>query len=139
MIVIKSCCILPTRLTETSFICDFRPLNQRFAYSFLQLLPYERYPCCPVTHFLLLGHVRNLHTLECAHGMQTKTAYNQTKLYAAQNFLNHQYLQQIFSSIYLNQLIPEELPPNPQSNALLYNYTYGDTTLHLLLCISIEL
>ena len=41
-------------------------------YSFLQIPPHGRHPCCSAIHFPLPGHVRDLHPLERAHGAQTK-------------------------------------------------------------------
>ena len=41
-------------------------------YSFLQILPRDRHPCCSAIHFPLSGHVRDLHPLERAHGAQTQ-------------------------------------------------------------------
>ena len=37
----------------SSLICDFCPSDQEFAYSFLQILPYDRHPCCSAIHFLV--------------------------------------------------------------------------------------
>ena len=60
------------RFNQLSLICDFCSSDQRFAYSFLQILPRDRHPCCSVMHFTLSGHVRDLHPLERAHGAQTQ-------------------------------------------------------------------
>ena len=57
---------------STSLICDFCPSDQRFAYSFLQILPHDRHPCCSAIHFPLSGRVRDFHPLERAHGAQTQ-------------------------------------------------------------------
>ena len=72
MVVIRLCCFWPTYLSYPSLICDFCPSDRRFAYSFLQILPHDRHPCCSAIHFPLSGHVRDLHPLERAHGAQTK-------------------------------------------------------------------
>ena len=34
-----------TYLSQPSLVCDFCPSNQRFAYSFLQIPPYDGHPC----------------------------------------------------------------------------------------------
>lgn len=72
MIVIRLRCFWPTYLSQPSLICDFCSLDQSFAYSFLQILPHNRHPCCSTIHFPLSWHVRDLHPLERAHGAQTK-------------------------------------------------------------------
>ena len=59
-------------ICSISLICDFCSSDQRFAYSFLQILPRDRHPCCSAIHFPLSGHVRDLHPLERAHGAQTQ-------------------------------------------------------------------
>lgn len=73
MIVIRFYFILQAYLSEPSLICDFCPSDQRFAYSFFQILPHDKHPCCSAIHFPLSGHVRDLHPLEFAHAGQTKT------------------------------------------------------------------
>ena len=72
MVVIRLRCSLPAYHSKPSLICDFCPSDQRFAYSFLQIPPHSRHPCCSAIHFPLPGHVRDLHPLERAHGAQTK-------------------------------------------------------------------
>ena len=57
---------------NVKIVCDFCSSDQRFAYSFLQILPHDRHPCCSAIHFPLSGHVRDLHPLERAHGAQTQ-------------------------------------------------------------------
>ena len=68
-----SSCFKPTYLSQPSLICDFCSSYQRFAYSFLQILPHGRHPCCSAIHFPLSGRVRDFHPLERAHGAQTKS------------------------------------------------------------------
>ena len=53
---------------------DFYPSDQRFAYSFLQILPHDRHPCCSAIRFPLSGRVLDSHPLERAHGAQTQKA-----------------------------------------------------------------
>ena len=72
MVVIRLRCSLPAYHSKPSLICDFCPSDQRFAYSFLQIPPHGRHPCCLAIHFPLPGHVRDSHPLERAHGAQTK-------------------------------------------------------------------
>ena len=71
MVVIRLRCSLPAYHSKPSLICDFCPSDQRFAYSFLQIPPHGRHPCCLAIHFPLPGHVRDSHPLERAHGAQT--------------------------------------------------------------------
>ena len=72
MVVIRLRCSLPAYHSKPSLICDFCPSDQRFAYSFLQIPPHGRHPCCLAIHFPLPGHVRDSHPLERAHGAQTE-------------------------------------------------------------------
>ena len=72
MVVIRLRCSLPAYHSKPSLICDFCSSDQRFAYSFLQIPPHGRHPCCLAIHFPLPGHVRDSHPLERAHGAQTK-------------------------------------------------------------------
>ena len=67
-----SSCFKPTYLSQPSLICDFCSSYQRFAYSFLQILPHGRHPCCSAIHFPLSRSIRDLHPLERAHGAQTQ-------------------------------------------------------------------
>lgn len=71
---------MPAYHSKPSLICDFCPSDQRFAYSFLQIPPHGRHPCCSAIHFPLPGHVRDLHPLERAHGAQTKKGLLQQDL-----------------------------------------------------------
>ena len=71
VVVIRLCCLSPAYLSKPSLICDFCPSDQEFAYSFLQIPPHDRHPCCSTIHFPLSGHVQDLHLLETAHGAQT--------------------------------------------------------------------
>ena len=80
MVVIRLRCSLPAYHSKPSLICDFCPSDQRFAYSFLQILPRDRHPCCSAIHFPLSGHVRDLHPLERAHGAQTQKEGNKSCL-----------------------------------------------------------
>lgn len=50
---LRLCLIWQTYQAEPSLICDFCPSDQEFAYSFLQILPYDRHPCCSAIHFLV--------------------------------------------------------------------------------------
>ena len=79
-LVIRLRCFVPTYLSQPSLICDFCPSDQRFAYSFLQILPHDRHPCCSAIHFPLSGRVRDFHPLERAHGAQTQKATDITRL-----------------------------------------------------------
>ena len=72
MVVIRLRCSLPAYHSKPSLICDFCPSDQRFAYSFLQIPPHSRHPCCSAIHFPLPGHVQDFHLRERAHGAQTK-------------------------------------------------------------------
>ncbi len=63
---------MPTYLSELSLICGFCPSDQRFAYSFFQILSHDKHPCCSAIHFPLSGHVRDLHPLEFTHAGQTE-------------------------------------------------------------------
>ena len=74
MVVIRLRCSLPAYHSKPSLICDFCPSDQRFAYSFLQIPPHGRHPCCLAIHFPLPGHVQDFHLRERAHGAQTKRA-----------------------------------------------------------------
>ena len=78
VVVIRLRCSLPAYHSKPSLICDFCPSDQRFAYSFLQIPPHGRHPCCSAIHFPLPGHVRDLHPLERAHGAQTKERFCNT-------------------------------------------------------------
>ena len=89
-LVIRLRCFVPTYLSQPSLICDFCPSDQRFAYSFLQILPHDRHPCCSAIHFPLSGHVRDLHPLERAHGAQTLKKVHRT-------FLSYAWQQKIAS------------------------------------------
>ena len=87
MVVIRLRCSLPAYHSKPSLICDFCPSDQRFAYSFLQIPPHGRHPCCSAIHFPLPGHVRDSHPLERAHGAQTKKRPPDGGLIASESYL----------------------------------------------------
>ena len=92
MVVIRLRCSLPAYHSKPSLICDFCPSDQRFAYSFLQIPPHGRHPCCSAIHFPLPGHVRDLHPLERAHGAQTKKREPFTALFHIDFLIHLSYL-----------------------------------------------
>ena len=101
MVVIRLRCSLPAYHSKPSLICDFCPSDQRFAYSFLQIPPHSRHPCCSAIHFPLPGHVRDLHPLERAHGAQTKKRAPFTALFHI-DFLIHLSYSTVLQPMSLN-------------------------------------
>ena len=77
-----------------SLICDFCPSDRRFAYSFLQIPPHDRHPCCSAIYFPLSGRIRDLHPLERAHGARTRKRIGRCYLFAfsISKFISIQFL-----------------------------------------------
>ena len=131
MVVIRLRCSLPAYHSKPSLICDFCPSDQRFAYSFLQIPPHSRHPCCSAIHFPLPGHVRDLHPLERAHGAQTKKKHDICSCRA----LSFWYVIERFSSLHCSLLLYTKLGNAPLYRGCIYQLEFtfarsflGETT-----------